>query len=259
MPSYQRWRCISASKARIDLARTFEMSIDSLGEKVPAWLDVLDFELHEGGEGPTNLDYLEIRRALFEIFLEIWPAGVQTQGTDSAKKRFDDEVTARIRSLIGMPPSLAADNRVWSYLTLRVLPDLARWRFENPTEERYLGNLQRNTFQHLWWREFMIGAERARQLSENDMVQILERPKTIGSRRLVVETLADRVIVLKQTLSEAGIGSDTLVKESSKRLLRALSVTSLDLMPSGRAQDFIEETIDDALRSLLQTKNEKMS
>jgi hypothetical protein len=176
---------------------------------------------------------------------------------ESCRQAFDNLLTHRIMEFFPMNPYEASQTRVWSYITLRVLPDFAMWRFPNrsddPRFERYVGS-ERNTFKRLWWRSYMIGSDRAAQLAENDMIQMFERGRTIGSSKVILETLSSCAVALKPEMTKLGGKSSDLISEAAKRIKRELAVVSLDLMTVDEAEKFIEDKADQALAALSQAR-----
>lgn len=251
------YRSLTPVKAMAQLKENGLVGQEGLGELVPEFLDRRDFYLRElRQEAFDDSDYRVAREEISEIFKAANPGGF-AHSDASVRQAFDDELTHRISGIFPMTPYEASQTRVWSYITLRVLPDFAMWRFpnraEDPKFERYLGS-ERNTFKRLWWRAYMIGPERAAQLAENDMIQMFERGRTIGSSKVILETLADRAIELKPEMARIGGKSSDLISESAKRIKRELAVVSLDLMSVQEARQFIEEKVVQAFEALSQAR-----
>lgn len=187
-----------------------------------------------------------------ELFREISPAGFDitksSLGTD-----FDAALTAKILDIFPMSAYEAAQEGVWSFITLRALPGIAMWRFpnkrEDPLWERYLGT-ERNTFKRLWWRAYMLGPELSLQLRENDLIQMFERGATVGSNRLVLRTIAEQAIFMKADLEALGGKSSDLVSEVGKRLKRQLAGVAFEAMPPDAAKEYVVQISIEAFRAL---------
>lgn len=82
----------------------------------------------------------------------------------------------------------AAEEGVWSFISLVLVPEIAPWRFPNRHPSRLLGK-PRNTFRRLWWRAWSLGPDLTEAppgsfpLNEDDYFQIMERTKLSGDRR----------------------------------------------------------------------------
>ena len=134
----------------------------------------------------------------------------------------------------------AAHPGVWAFMALVLLPDVAHWRFPNPTMrddyERFLGK-PRNVFRRLWWREYVLGSL-ARELLEDELVGIMERP-TIGGSRHVAMTFAS--VHLETLRANPGIPRTELMRDAIKRVRRLSSVVSLYSLPEGALQALVRE------------------
>lgn len=85
---------------------------------------------------------------------------------------------------------------VWSFVAIIMFPDIVNWRF-GTSRERYFGGI-RNAFQRLWMRARALDRgpdhpdrwELLRELTEDALVQITERP-TIGGEPRIARHLAE--------------------------------------------------------------------
>ncbi|WP_312573989.1 hypothetical protein, partial [Staphylococcus saprophyticus] len=70
----------------------------------------------------------------------------------SQVRDFDQRAAAVLYDSLDLVPAEAANQEIWNYLTLSVLPDIAAWRYPNisrsPSFERWLG-VDRNVFRKL--------------------------------------------------------------------------------------------------------------
>ena len=98
----------------------------------------------------------------------------------------------------------ACRNEVWNFIATILLPDLVTWRFPSQNERRFLGG-DRNTFQRLWWRAYLLresGAHdpwRLIRLPEDALVGLMERPG-ISSNPNVTRTIARAIVEIVVTL-----------------------------------------------------------
>lgn len=127
--------------------------------------------------------------------------GFPKQAGATPKAAFD-AATAEWLVLHGpVPFAEALRDDVWAWLCTALAPDVCAWRFEERSPERFLGGV-RNTLQRLWLRGWALdrGAGHPdrwgllRQLTEDAMVQIIERPGLTADRRVargIAEAWAD--------------------------------------------------------------------
>lgn len=112
----------------------------------------------------------------------------------------------------------------WSFISLVILPDVVKWRFQNFHYKRCLGG-RRNCFQRLWQRGkiFDLGEQSddrwviVSNLTEDAFVSIIERPSISENRALA------RAIGLSwiESLSKVGSGSMEKLNRNAIRGLRA--------------------------------------
>jgi hypothetical protein len=200
---------------------------------------------------------LDSSNRVLEIFAAVVPGEFNSsKGTFGTE--FDASLTMEILDIFPMSPYEAAQEGVWSHITLRVLPGLAMWRFpnksNNPAWERYIGT-ERNTFKRLWWRAYMLGPELSSQLRENDLIQMFERGATVGSNKEILRAIAEEAISRKDDLEALGGKSSDLVSEIGKRLKRQLASLAFEAMPKETAQNFLSSVAKEAFVALKQTRS----
>ena len=141
-------------------------------------------------------------------------------------------------------------SEVWSYITIRVLPDLALWRWPDNAPERYFGNPERNAFQRLWHRSFILGPELGSELQEDEAISIFERMEALGSNKNVAVPLARRVIKYRLDRSKNEPGSSEVTSQVVVRLRRAMAVTSIVSLSEKEIEKLIDDQFGFALDSL---------
>ena len=88
-----------------------------------------------------------------------------------------------------------------------LLPDLATWRFPNQNDRRLMGG-DRNTFQRLWWRAYLLSDASTDdpwhllKLPEDAMVGLMERPG-ISSNPEVTRAIARTISRIAEALPNA--------------------------------------------------------
>jgi hypothetical protein len=141
-------------------------------------------------------------------------------------------------------------SEVWSYITIRVLPDLALWRWPDNAPERYFGNPERNAFQRLWHRSFILGPELGSELQEDEAISIFERMEALGSNKNVAVPLARRIVKYRLNRSKDEPGSSEVTSQVVVRLRRAMAVTNIVSLSEKEIENFIDVQFGLALESL---------
>lgn len=141
-------------------------------------------------------------------------------------------------------------SEVWSYITIRVLPDLALWRWPDNAPERYFGNPERNAFQRLWHRSFILGPELGSELQEDEAISIFERMEALGSNKNVAVPLARRIVEYRLNRSKNEPGSSEVTSQVVVRLRRAMAVTNIVSLSEREIEKLIDDQFNFALESL---------
>ena len=141
-------------------------------------------------------------------------------------------------------------SEVWSYITIRVLPDLALWRWPDNAPERYFGNPERNAFQRLWHRSFILGPELGSELQEDEAISIFERMEALGSNKHVAVPLARRIVKYRLNRSKNEPGSSEVTSQVVVRLRRAMAVTNIVSLSEREIEKLIDDQFSFALESL---------
>ena len=141
-------------------------------------------------------------------------------------------------------------SEVWSYITIRVLPDLALWRWPDNAPERYFGNPERNAFQRLWHRSFILGPELGSELQEDEAISIFERMEALGSNKHVAVPLARRIVKYRLNRSKNEPGSSEVTSQVVVRLRRAMAVTNIVSLSEREIEKLIDDQFGFALESL---------
>jgi hypothetical protein len=171
---------------------------------------------------------------------------------DLQRHRFDAECAVILYENMGIGPAEAAQLGVWAFMTCIMLPDIVRWRFPGEAEktpiERFIGSargLRRNTFGRLWWRAYLLclpDAEKPYELlsrlSEDDLVQITERPSLAGSSALVRQVC---ISFLQTVELDSQMPRRELIRDAVKRVRRLLPMISFDMLDRSQLQDMIDE------------------
>ena len=196
-------------------------------------------------------DYLRIRSKFLEL-LNLTEKDGFVRGKIS-NREFDRQVGLHIHNILeGLNPFDASRDETWSYLTIRVLPDIARLRFPDNALERYIGR-PRNTFRRLWQRAEIIGPELASGLLEDEAVQIFERTEGLGSYPELASVLAQAAINLHGRVlidSTQAANVTRIFQQTTKRVRRELAIYNIANLSRGFLTDLVERQVQQSIHQL---------
>ena len=177
-------------------------------------------------------------------------------------KEFDSIFTRIAPTLFhDMNPIDGFNPDVWSYITLRLLPDLAVFRWnKNMTDERFLGGAHRSCFQRLWLRSYVLGGDLASQLLEDEAVNIFERPESLGGNRRLALIIAQYIVANRNEVDakrKDKIITTEIVRQAVMRLRRTMSVQVVQSMSDADLKRNIENYFREAFEAKI--KNKKVS
>lgn len=177
--------------------------------------------------------------------------GFPNEATAAQKTAFDRAMVAEILDILPMTPADAADEGVWSFISLRVCPGVTVWRYppgaldddgrRRITPERYLGR-PRNTFRRLWWRAFTLTPEMSRQLIEDETVQIMERP-SIGGYVPLARLVADRQV---RVVRHGDGQRQEVLREVAKRLRRRMGFVSVFALGERQLARLVDDVFEES-------------
>ena len=216
-----------------------------------------DFHLRpftDSGITPERL--LEARAAFMK---ELGAQSGDVQDINVSSGEFDKIFTKIAQEIFyDMSPIDGFNRDVWSYLTMRVLPDLALWRWNvNKTDERFIGGSERSCFQRLWLRSYVLGGELASQLQEDEALNIFERPEALGGNRRLSLAIANFIVKNRGVVdSNSGekIISTEIVKQTAKRLRRAMSVQVVQTMTDAEIEKHVARNFVETFKIRLEKK-----
>ena len=218
-------------------------------------LEIEDYHLRPFTDNSVSNERLIESREVF--FKEL---GSTTATVDDLTVSFGDfdRIFTRVASEIfyDMNPIDGFNRDVWSYLTMRVLPDLALWRWNvNKTDERFLGGSERSCFQRLWLRSYVLGGNLASQLQEDEAVNIFERPEALGGNRRLSMAIVN-FIVSNRGIVDSNSGekiiSTEIVKQTAKRLRRGMSVEVVQTMTDAELEKHVARTFGETFKIKLE-------
>ena len=146
----------------------------------------------------------------------------------------------------------AADEGVWSFLTLVLVPEIGPWRFPDRADERLLGR-PRNVLRRLWWRAWAIGPDLnwcpsgCSPLGEDEFVQIMERPSLGGNRR-TARALAAGIWRAEQ--AGLPVARSEVMRQLTRRLRATRSHVLLDALTDLELSDLLDGLTDESIAYL---------
>lgn len=157
---------------------------------------------------------------------------------------FDRSVGPEVHAQMAIMPADASAIDVWNFINTAVVPDIVLWRYGrfnvqnkkwNISEDR-LFDMTRTTIGRLWWRVHLLGPELAGRLGEDEVVNLLEKPR-IGGYPLLSRAMGAHLLAFA---SEANTGRRMeLFRDATKRLVRKMAVQSVFVMSPEQVDVFV--------------------
>jgi hypothetical protein len=193
-------------------------------------------------------DYLELRQnilslgAVAQALPEFNPKVGQSQNTFF---KFDQLLSREILQIIPLGLFEASAPSVWSYITLKCLPDVANWRFPNfqdlPNYNRHLGG-HRNVFRRIWYRSYIAGLnpELIDSITEDQAVALFERTSLTENPRIA------HAILIAMAASREKTHSNSVYRDAMKRIRRLNAVKALDAYSDNDLQLALNQAFSEA-------------
>jgi hypothetical protein len=240
---------------------SFEVAQSELEAVKSGGIDILealerdDFHLRPFTDNGITSERLLEARAVF--MREIGAQSGKIQAIKVSTGEFDKIFIKHSQDIFwDMSPIDGLNRDVWSYITLRLLPDLALWRWKaKKTDERFIGGSERSCFQRLWLRSYVLGGDLASQLQEDEAVNIFERPEALGGNRNLSLAIANFIVSnrgVEDSHSGQQIISTEIVKQTAKRLRRSMSVLVVQTMTYGELEKIVARTFQETFKSKLE-------
>jgi hypothetical protein len=138
-------------------------------------------------------------------------------------------------------PHQAADEEIWSHLTLGPLIDLAGWRFPGLPEDRMLGNSPKSTFRRTWWRAEVLGPQywdEQNPLQEDETVQLMERTELSGAP-LLARSIAS--VFLQTVEANPDVKRMELMRDALKRTYRLTPFVRFEVLSASERERQLQE------------------
>jgi hypothetical protein len=202
------------------------------------------------GGHPASTDKLrDIQSAIREVAKK---AGFPKSIAGSTQT-FDRPCGSALYRLMDIVPADAAEEGVWSFMSVILVPEIGPWRFPRRPEDRILGR-PRNVLRRLWWRAWALGPDLeiapggCEPLGEDESVQIMERPSLGGNRRSA-RALQDAL--WRAELAGLPIPRSELMRQLARRLRATKSHISLDSVDDRSLVELLERITGESLRDLI--------
>lgn len=243
---------LATDRAKLDVIQLITLSEDFTHPEV--WF------APTGGNRVDNTELAHLQQSTRNLAGEFgYPAPVANKDVGD----FDKHLGQFLHEEMGIYPAEAANIEMWFYLTTILLPDVVRWRFfrsdGGTSLERYIGSargLRRNMFGRLWWRAHLFYYAQNPDdpylllgvLSEDDQIQISERPSISGNPRLAKE-IAISYLTIQRVIQRNHIEVERrmVLRDALKRISRILPITMLDMLDETESQ----QVFDDIFRASL--------
>jgi hypothetical protein len=201
------------------------------------------------GGHPADIDKLdEVRSTIRRIALE---AGYP-KPLAGAIQTFDRPCGTSLFSDMRIVPADAAEEGVWSFLTLVLVPEIGPWRFPKRPLERLLGE-PRNVLRKTWWRAWALGPDLdfappgCAPLGEDETVQIMERP-VLGYNRRTAQAL--QAALWRAEVRGLDVPRSHLVRELTRRALGVKSHLQFEAMEDVYLAQLFDSLIDEGAAAL---------
>ncbi|PCM45390.1 hypothetical protein [Marinobacter sp. ANT_B65] len=200
-----------------------------------------------GGSKVSYPRLVEIRAAILEIAKS---TGYPKLADRARAADFDTEVAIWLSEIAYMDTGEFLRDDVWACIATALLPDVVIWRFSLGARDRFHGGI-RNAFQRLWLRSRILDRgkehpqrwELLRELSEDALVQITERPSIAGNKALSI-ALAEGWLFASRKYGASKM--EDLMRRVTLQTRLQNEIQHLPSMPSGELEELINNLFDDA-------------
>ena len=204
----------------------------------------------------TDVDYAEMRSAILNLASSCQGKSVFDPKSAASEKQstaFDRGISTKGLEIFPLGLYESSRDEVWNYITLYVAPDVANWRYpntgNNPRYDRHLGGY-RNVFRQPWARGYFCNWDDGliSELTEDIAVAIFERVNVASNPRVAIACLkATYKIRLKDK-------NNKIYRDALKRVVRIMSVRSLDQLSESSLQDLIDGLFDQSYKHFAKAK-----
>jgi hypothetical protein len=199
-----------------------------------------------------STDLLNLRTKIVGIAAEF---GFPSKVSNKVLVEFDRSVGPEIHTQMAIMPADASSVDVWNFINTAVVPDVVLWRYGqfNVESRRWmvsedrLFDMIRTTIGRLWWRVHLLGPELAGELGEDEVVNLLEKPR-IGGYPVLARSMGRHLLSFAEE-SKTGRRME-LFRDATKRLLRKMAVQSVFVMSVEQIDAFVAPLFLESARAL---------
>ncbi len=165
---------------------------------------------------------------------------------------FDRACGTELYGAMGIVPADAAEEGVWSFLALVVVPEIGPWRFPALSEDRLIGR-PRNVLRRTWWRAWALGPNLddapagCQPLGEDEFVQIMERPSLGGNRRTAA---ALRDAIWRAEREGLSVPRSELMRQLARRCRGIKSHIQLDSLSESALAGLLDHIVGESIAAL---------
>jgi hypothetical protein len=233
-------RQLLSDRVGLDLLELRELASTSHPEAAPA---------PTGGHPVDEKLLLELQTEVRNVASD---SGFPKRLKRGKEQAFDRPCGSALFGKMGIVTADAADEGVWTFLTLVLLPEIGPWRFPDQDENRMLGR-PRNVLRRLWWRAWAFGGDLdfaptgCKPLGEDEFVQIMERPSLGGNPRVAS---AIRDALWRAESNGSTVSRSELMRQLTRRVRATRSHIALDSLTDPQLDELLDGAAAESARAL---------
>lgn len=174
--------------------------------------------------------------------------GFPNTTSSRTKVSFENALLSVLDESLDISAAEASNMNVWHFLNLFLLSDITLWRFGSLDQqakkwsinEERIFTFNRNMIGRLWWRGAVLSPEIAAKLSEDEAVQILERPTTFAYPHFA------RAVGRRFASIPATDRHPLLLRHATKLFTRRMAVLSVYIMSDHQLDQFVDQVFGEA-------------
>ena len=196
---------------------------------------------------------LEDLRQEVRVFVDElgWPEPCETE----EKRLFKTKLPTILHRNMAISAANAGRAGVWSFLSLVLMPDVAVWRWPDLTPQRLTGYAERSSNRHVfrvpWWRAEVLGERHASlvaDLTEDNLVQILERPGLFRDHRLAV-TAGDTFVDYRSEIPD-DVSDEDVFRDLCKRLNRLGAFVAFEVLKAEELTEVVSSELRASVKAI---------
>ncbi|AXE53946.1 hypothetical protein [Aurantimicrobium sp. MWH-Uga1] len=241
----------SLLQATARLAELSGMNIDEASKVASNNFEGMRFH-HTPEQIVSEEDLMSLRLKTLELATKFGFPTTRTRLDGQSANQFDIELASLLYNEMEIIPAEAADDEVWWFITLFLLPDVALWRFplanevsaESPAtwHVRFMDR-RRGFFRQAWWRYFLLGKEVCEVFNEDEFLNLVDRVALSGYKPLA-EALSFEFICRLKTSNYVSGERRSVFRQSMILARRALGHEAVYAMDTERMSIFASTIFD---------------